>query len=385
MEKITLTMRELDITDDSLRETFKTYKSFFNNKSRFQAFHRFPVDTYTEETVDLTVLAAITKSTINTIDDILKSLLRKLNEEDHKTWENMKKYGNEDKFWLLIEKYYGYSLPEKSLDSLLKFLIITYLSQQNQTIEFPDTWQRYISNRPTNVVVFIDQWMNHCDERFVYNQLVNQVAEVIHADHYIEQWDVNDMVHMDAFKSIDETMIRYLVEQLNYDLTHFDHYTEIIAIRRKLHWYPEFELEYEAISHAVQLFRHMHEIEFPEQPAKALFHAYINDYYVIDRAYRKFYVAYDQIEKHERLYHLREKIENLYTNRFVEELAVKWAESLERQADKKWPITGISQQKDFYRDCVQPYQVNDERVFVIISDALRYEAAAELKNVLDNE
>lgn len=386
-DKITAIMRELGAGDDGLRETFQVYKSFFNNKARFGSFRKFPVDYYTEETVDLTVLAVLVKSKTNTIDDILRTLLRKQKDGDNTAWENIQKYGSEEKFWLLMEKYYGYVQVEKSLRSLLTFLIITYLGQQSGSIDLPKEWQDYVSNRPTNVVVFMDQWMNHRDEREVYNHLAIHLAEAIQAEQYVASWDLKDMIRMDAFPIFDENIIHYLVEQLTDDLAHFNQYLEIISIRRRLHWYPEYEHEYEAIYQAIQLIRKLHEMDYfiPEQAADQMFKSYVYDYYAIDMAYRNFYIAYDQIEASDRLHMLCEKVENLYTHRFVEELSLKWVESLESKNDAAWPIVGINQQMDFYRDYIAEHRSNDERVFVIISDSLRFEVANELMHVLNNE
>lgn len=386
-DKITVIMRELGITNDRLKESFRAYKTFFNNKSRLQTFHKYPVSAYTEEVIDLTVMAALCKSTTNTMDDIIRTLMRKEKEGDHAAWENIQKYGDEATFWLLVEKYYGYTLPEKSLQSLLTFFMLTYLAQQNLAIDLPNGWEEYVSSRPTNVIVLMDQWMNHRDERAIFNELAKNVEEIVQADNFTAMWDVSHLVNMDAFPMFDEKLIHYLVGQLKDNLKHFDHYLEIIATRRRLHWYPEYRSEYEAIAQAVQLLQHMKKLDhfIPEQASSKMFQDYTNDYYRIDTAYRKFYVAYDQIEEKERIHPLREKVENIYVNRFVEELAMKWVNSKERASDQTWPIAGVPQQRDFYRDFVKGYLANDERVFVIISDALRYEVAQELTDGLNNE
>ncbi|WP_088049433.1 BREX-1 system phosphatase PglZ type A [Virgibacillus dakarensis] len=385
-DKLTVIMRELGITDNGLKEIFRKYKAFFNNKSRLQVFYKYPVTAYTEEAIDITVLAALCKSATNTIDDIIRNLMRKEKEGDHTVWDNIQKYGDETTFWLLVERYYGYTLPEKSLQSLLTFLVLTYLVQQSNAMDLPDSWEPYVSNRPTNVIVFMDQWMNHQDEREVFNQLAKSVAYNAQAASYTEKWDVHHMVEMDAFPLFDEKVIDYLVKQLMDNLKHYDHYLEMIATRRRLHWYPEYRNEYEALYQAVQLQKHMEKLDhfIPEQSSSQMFQAYVNDYYRIDTAYRKFYVAYDQVVEKERLYPLREKVENIYGNHFIAELAMKWAGSKERATDQTWPIPGIPQQNDFYHHSVQGYLANDERIFVIISDALRYEVANELTDALNN-
>lgn len=386
-DKITVIMRELGIKDDTLREIFKNYKTFFNSKVRFQAFTRFPIDSYTHEAIDVTVLAALTKSRTNSMDEIVKALMHDYAEGDPKAWEAIQKYGSVEKFWELVEKYYGYTLPEKTLQSLLVFFLLTYASQHNQSVAFPETWQKYSSVRPTNVIVFMNQWMNHRDDRSIYNTLADQIEEIVKVGHYTERWELTDIVDMDVFRLFDEKIIHHIIDQLTANLTDFDTYITTISARRKLHWYQEFEHEYEAIYQAVQLLRLISEKDdlIPEQSSSRMFQAYATEYYQIDAAYRKFYVSYDRIEKKERVYHLREVIENTFSNRFMGELAMKWARSLESIDQKAWPLTGIAQQSDFYRNWVQPYQADGERVFVIISDAMRYEIAQELMGLLNNE
>src|SRR5699024_4243436 len=74
-DKTTVTMRELGVNDESLRETFVNYKKFFNNKARTQAFKKFNIEAYTEEAIDFTILAVLSKSRVNSMDEILKVLL----------------------------------------------------------------------------------------------------------------------------------------------------------------------------------------------------------------------------------------------------------------------------------------------------------------------
>lgn len=386
-DKTTVIMRELGINDDSLREIFKNYQIFFNNKTRLQAFQNFKLESYTEETIDLTILAVLSKSALNNIDEILKTLFQKYLTDDHSAIEAIQKYGNEEKLWSLIEKYYGYVRKDRSLESLLTFLMITYLSEQNHTLEFPDQWKDYIGSRITNIVVFIDQWMNHRQDRFFYNALSDRIAESLQIEPIIKTWDIVALQEMDAFRIFDELIIQYLVEQLTEDLSDFDYYSNLLITRRKLHWYPEYKREYEAIHHALQLKRNLHEIDYfiPEQSAMQMFDSYINKYYQIDQAYRNFYLAYDQVENKNQIHLLQEKIEHLYLNRFVEDLAVKWSDSLQKMKDSGWPIADIPQQKDFYLEFVKPYLEHGERIFVIISDALRYEVAQELMTNLNNE
>src|SRR5690606_7227456 len=80
-----------------------------------------------------------------------------------------------------------------------------------------------------------------------------------------------------------------------------------------------------------------------------------------------------------------ERIENTYTNWYLNELSIKWSAAVQEEMLEDYSLVGIKQQKDFYKDIISPFVRNNERVFVIISHALRYEAAKELLNQMNKE
>ena len=101
--------------------------------------------------------------------------------------------------------------------------------------------------------------------------------------------------------------------------------------------------------------------------------------YLIDSYYRWFYNAYDQMEEAELFANVRERIENMYSYIYLQKITPKWNEALmgSNVAD-----TGLKKQEDFYRNYLKSYEGNN-RVIVIISDALRYECAKELLEKLE--
>jgi len=70
---------------------------------------------------------------------------------------------------------------------------------------------------------------------------------------------------------------------------------------------------------------------------------------------------------------------------FLDKLGEAWSDAL--NDDDDWSIPGIPCQTTFYRSNVAPIlSRNDrEKVFVIISDALRYEVASQLTEVIEKE
>ncbi|SDJ77867.1 BREX-1 system phosphatase PglZ type A [Salimicrobium halophilum] len=386
-DRTTVNMRELGITDDSLRTVFKKYDKFFNSTKRLKVFQSYPLDNLTEESIDITVLAVLAKSSLNSLDEVVRSLLNELSQDKSQLWDQIDKLGDKKAFWQMVEKYYGYSLEDKSLISLMMYFTISYLSDRMPEVELPSMWTKYVSNRPMNSIIFMNQLMNSNADIKAYRRLADQISSIIKVGEHVKEWDANHILDADAFQQFDMVIIDYLQNQLIQDVNQFGTYREIISKRRLLHWYDKYKHDYKAIEQGLRICEYAHNIKqfIPEKSAYDMFQIYYQKYYEVDTAYRKFYVAFDQLEHKEHLLPLREKVENLYTNWFLQELALKWTNSLEQTNYETWAISGIDQQNQFYKNFVQPYINRGERVFVIISDALRFEAAKELVSLLNNE
>jgi uncharacterized protein (TIGR02687 family) len=85
---------------------------------------------------------------------------------------------------------------------------------------------------------------------------------------------------------------------------------------------------------------------------------------------------------------LDDYIEALYSNWYLAELSRSWNKVLEAENRmQEWRMVGVPRQQNFYNEVVKPQFNNPQikRVFVIISDALRYEVAEELGNQINTE
>ncbi|CAN3976204.1 DUF4178 domain-containing protein, partial [Dysosmobacter welbionis] len=70
--------------------------------------------------------------------------------------------------------------------------------------------------------------------------------------------------------------------------------------------------------------------------------------------------------------------EGLYQNWFLKELTGCWTKAISDNLAALGYVSEIGKQRDFYSHYVKPLAGKNSRAFVIISDALRYEVAAEL-------
>lgn len=385
-DKTTEIMREVGATDDSLKGIFKKYLKFFNNKERYSAFTAYGIEGYTEEKIDIAVISALCKLDICDIEAAIKVLLSEELKQKNKYLEAIEKFGDIDAFWRIVEKYYGFNNPDKSLEKLMVFFIVTNL---DYTLEdsLPKTWQQYVSAKKSDCVVFIDHFMNHSVDAKVYNLLADRVEVMLNVEQYIKEWDIENYIKCDAFRAFDRAIIDKLIDLILNDIEEYDKYLRIIQMRRTTHFFNNFIQQYEAINSAIELFSLKKHIGgfIKQYKTHEFIEKYISEYYIIDKAYRRFYVAFDKAEDKETLMKLREKVENTYVNWFVDELSVKWSNAIDDELKENWDIPLITQQTEFYNTYIKPHVNKGERVFVIISDALRYEAAKEFSDILNIE
>jgi uncharacterized protein (TIGR02687 family) len=107
------------------------------------------------------------------------------------------------------------------------------------------------------------------------------------------------------------------------------------------------------------------------------FRMYCNDLYTIDLHYRHYFREEKCAESKKLLADITEMVQRKYTNSFLLELAKKWQPMVD--AMDKWHIDGVVNQRGFYEYYINPYVVKGNKLFIIISDGLRYETMVEMQ------
>lgn len=385
-DKAVLIMKNFGVTEPSLRNVFKKYLKFFDNKERYKKFASFHMDNLTQDQVDIMVLSTLCKLPVADFEQVVKKILIGELKEKNKYLEAIKSFGDIDAFWDLVEKRYGYTCEEKSLEKLAIMLLVTHLSYSLEG-NLPTTWQEYVSFEKPDCIVFVSNFMNHAVDGEAFDILADRTESILNAKGYLDKWEIDKYIECDTFRAFDREIIIKLTGNLLEGIGEFDKYHEIIDKRRTGHWFGIYRNEYEALYFAAEVFKMekgMRAIA-KMQSAFELVEAYTEEYYLMDYFYRKFYFYYDRITDKELLSELAKKVENTYTNWYLNELSIRWSQAVQEKMSDDYPLAGVSQQKDFYQDFVSSFVENDERVFVIISDALRYEAGRELTDLINKE
>ncbi|MDD3888832.1 MAG: BREX-1 system phosphatase PglZ type A [Syntrophomonadaceae bacterium] len=386
-DKVSMLMNELLLVDSSLRSLLGEQISFFDNKDRYQKLLALSQGHWDKGSLELGMMAVACKVKTANLESVIKALfLAGINEEDNLLWGQLLKWPGEEIFWRYVQREYGFYNEAPSLKKLFLSLLISSLAYQLET-EIPGGWKLYLNENIANSVVFIDHWMNNREDSHRFDELAKYFEEELKVSKYFADWRLEAYLNCDILEIFDKAIILEIVNSLVAGGQDYDNYAEIIALRRSSHWYDKFANVYGALEAAINLFvfykEHQH--GFVQPNARSLFAAYTEDYYQADQYYRHFYLYYDRVVEQDILKNLRPLVENLYDNGFLQILSQVWGERVQDELLDLWPIPLIDQQSRFYENHVFPVVNKNERdkVFVIISDALRYESAQELNTRLN--
>ena len=226
-----------------------------------------------------------------------------------------------------------------------------------------------------------DMWRN--DPR--YAPTIRTLAEDAFADLSLDAeiagMSLEDLASRGIFHEVDERLTQLLYTSLGNDGISDDDVQRIVAERRYSLWHGRFAKDYDVIATASALraeLRRTRPIMESIASAEGGFHAYVSDLYQVDGCYRRFIAAW-KVRNGSNDNNLRDRLEQEYGS-YQNDLSVNWQKRVGRLDD--WAIDGVAAQTDFYARNVKKVTDAGRKIAVIISDALRFEVAAEFRERL---
>lgn len=366
--------------DLGIREEYKwlieKYSRLFNNKKLAQRFYNLEIDHFDEETILTGLLCTVCQTRACSFDEVVCALLAE-DLEENPYLEKLAARDLTDAFWKFCEQQFGYMEAVPTLERFVVTLFVTYADRQIPG-ELPRAWRPFISSRPGSVVAFMDNLMNSILYRDRFDQLSAHVSKGLQAASALASYPPEALLNCDAFLDVDHMLIQWLVSRLLAEDVGAQldgrSIPEICQRRSKLHFGGETKTAYQLLQNAHRLVIAAN-YSCPDSDIAA---RYRDSDYLIDQAYRKFYLCYGQVDSPELFDSLRELVENIYATEYLAKQLPKWnGEMLEPEAPAVLP-----RQRDFYQRFVKN---TGERTVVIISDAMRYEVGQELFEKLRDE
>lgn len=359
--------------DEKLKDVFQEYNKFFASKERRQKFYDLEIEATTKADIEIGILSVICKLKTANFEEVVRAILCDDGFEDNKYLIEFERYAVDKAFWEQANVHFGYSDTKPTLEKFTMTLFVTYLSKTVYG-EIPQPWKSFIAYKSTNnVTVYLDNLMNS----YLYGKRFDEISDLVYnalnADKVLRKMEPSDIVDCHLFAGIDRILIDWLIERLENEDTaaklNGKSITEICVSRRRNHFGNKVSAEYYVIENAWYLLSYG--VYVPISGIQSIVRKYQEELYEADRRYRYFYFHYDKVKDTRKFENLRQLVENVYTNDYLNNICVNWNRELKAAGGD----TRLTKQINFFDKYIRCAK---ERTVVIISDALRYEVGYSL-------
>ncbi len=234
-----------------------------------------------------------------------------------------------------------------------------------------------------DALVFLKRWKDSRQFEACFETLSGECVEILGIEQDLSKRDFRDLIELDIFRLIDQKIISDLVSAVTLRTITSGEVAVLVRQRRQGHWYREFRHLYEAIDYAAQFFHAMSEANLTMDSLAEGVERYSRIWFRLDQLYRKFTYHVRMSGQASLMESLADQVENFYSNNYLLKLNDHWQAFVDKTS--QWEASPVLLQKNFFNLCVKPFLSKDNKVCVIISDALRYEIGDELLSLIRQE
>ena len=292
----------------------------------------------------------------------------------------------------------GESRIEKELD---KFNLTDYYWEKisiqfNYKSESPSIYDLLLEVFSTNFVLsasskiakesrlLLSLWKDTLNYRDSFGILSEKISKALNIEPALDKATIDDVIPDDLFKLSDKKIIFELVNLISSESISAERVYFYTKQRENKFWYPDTENLYRAVEFGSELIslikKHSSESFNSIQEGVT---SYTNHLYQIDYSYRKFIYYYRLCNQNQILSPLFEKVEKMYSNEWLLVFNDRWQKLIDNNTI--WPFSENVSQRQFFKNHVLKYTEKSNRLFVIISDAFRYECGTELLKRIQSE
>ena len=345
-------------------DVVRDHMEFYRAKSRIEALKQMLTPSDTKPDV-LRRMLAVCAGAEGALDTVIEELLAELADERDDAMRLVERSGLTEFFWKQVENAYGYVSDAPDFED---FAITLFQSCYARALGEDGKLNG-------EALLVFRRWKNNRLGAKAFATLSGKYQDILRIPEDVQERDIKALRAIDHFEEIDRQIIRSLVREMASQTVSSAEVLKTVRERRQSHWYPTYKDIYQAIGYATEFQQALAEANLTmASPAEGV-KRYVSHWYKIDQLYRKFIYHMQKSGQASLLGALFESVENRYTTNFLSAVNDAWQDQIAGLGD--WNILGFDHQTDFYMNQAAEFRRRDQKVVVIISDALRYEVAEE--------
>jgi len=413
-DKASILIKELGLKNQSMRPFIKERKTFFRNQDRLNRLKKWVQPDDREDNIDLKMITVLTRADQPEPFAILMKLVESFcrsgkfdPEVESKPWKDIVLLDLDESFWKLMVQTFGYVNEYSSnlMDLLIRVFVTDFSNHfKNDLPVSLDHFRLTGSSKVVNASVFLNQWQTHTIHCKIFNQVSRLVGKKLNIDQILSTLAIEDLLEIMTFENVERRIISSFRDQImDYGEKDFSSIQEAIKKRLDGYWTTisfdddikenVYKSAYQALETAIKLFelRKKYDAGFNYKSAEGMFKAYTTELYLFDQFYRQFNELANKTEQAgwDILKQLRSTVEDCYSNWFMDQISMNWGDFLETDHGllNNWHLPHICNQYNFFKEKIKPGYVQSDRkrIFVIISDAYRYEVGKEMTDRINGK
>jgi uncharacterized protein (TIGR02687 family) len=266
-------------------------------------------------------------------------------------------------FWREVGRAFSYAAATPSL----KDFVVTLFRGANPL-------DRQVSLHP-HARVFIQHWKDSQAHSVSYRQWAGRMEQDLQIEERLNGLaDVAPVIDSDTFGVFERFILHRLCRAFEAGEAGAD-LADRIRQRRLSFWYTDQKFGYLALEYALELRELLAGAELTVESIESGVTRYLASWWKLDRAYRLCVLNLRRYGQNQLMAGINGWVERSYLNNFLLPLSDRWSDQVKRL--DTWTCEGVLRQREFFDQLVKPFFSRGQKVFVIVSDALRYEAAAD--------
>lgn len=357
-----------------LKEWVTKHIDFFRNKLRLQKLSALVEKEDTPTILTVKMMQVVFGAEVPELDIFIRQYATAFVQDKHTTIDKeLERFNLHETFWNSIGKRFGYT---NSTPGIYDFLIAVFAKNYSLTAAHNEL------NKET--AVLLSNWKDARSFEDTFRKLSERIQSDLNIEARLGKSSIDDVLNDDLFEKTDRRILGELIHLVVSDIIDYKRLDAILKRRESKYWYDTYRYYYKSIEEAfllLQFIRKNENAKLPDFFSGIKF--YTETLYEADQRYRKFIEYFRLTGQNNVLNTLYNYIDKAYTNSWLLPLSDRWQEVLDKQVG--FPHGHELSLRQFFKGEVQPFIEKKSKVFVIISDALRYECGAEFHDLILKE
>lgn len=369
-DKASLYLQELGL-NVHLHRLVKDHLLFFESKERRQKLKELVHYDITDRQLKMEMLSVVFNTYSTSLEDFIPAYTHEIIESEKFNYTHqLDRYRLTQFFWDEISKAYGYSGATNSFYDLILFLF-----SNGHRISSSSAARR-------DILVLLSGWQDSSQHQAVFRTISFKVAKDLNIRDQLVNSTFEHILKEDLFPVIDEYLIEEWSAELSQADPNLDDILQGLKVRQNSFWYSTYRSVYLVLESAVRFLRQIEKQDYTIHDFEHGMRKYTEVIYPVDQHYRKFIFYWQEARQNQLFQALYDKVCRIYSNIFLQQLSRSWQNIINITTESS---REFKHHPTFFEKEVRKFIDKDQRIFVIVSDAFRYEIGREFLDKITNE